>query len=463
MDTEIPRLLDKVPLAEAVWLLWEQTFPDTALNDFFDDHRGRSFERKFSFAHIVHLLNDALCQHGGSAEQTLIRHGSTEQCPGSVQAFYGKVRRLPVALSEAFLAEGAQRLRSWLPPQPYAEAPASLRDFRILIFDGKTFKHAAKRLKPLRQLAGAGLGGRALVAMELATGLLVGMAAREDAHVNEALLVADLLPQVRQHLDGPRLWVADRQFGDLAQVRRCLEDGDHCVLRLHKKSRFTPDPQQPVRHGVDRLGRAWVDEIGTLHSKRQGALPMRRITLTRDGLPPIVIVTDLLDTERYPANDLLELYRQRWGIEHVFQQVTEVFQLKHLIGSHPKAIIFQGALCMTLYNLLVVVRALIADTQDRPAKTISTYNLFYDLKRDLIVLHHLLTPAQILAALRERAVDISDLHAYLRESLGRAWKKRWIKSPPKKRHVKPVKHKRGTAGHFSIHRVLVESEKAKDV
>jgi hypothetical protein len=463
MDTDFPGLLNKVPLAEAVWLLWNQAFPDAALNDLFDAHRGRSYERVFSFAHLVHLVNDALCQHGGHAQQTLIRQGSTEQCPGSIQAFYRKLRNLPVALSEAFLAEGADCLRPYLPKRPYVEAPASLRDFRILVMDGKTFKHAAKRLKPLRGYAGAGLGGRALVAMELTTGLIVGMAAHEDAHVNEALLVADLLPQVRQHVHGKRLWVADRQFGDLAQVRRCLEGDDHCVLRLHKKSRFTPNPEQPVGHGVDPSGRVWVDEVGTLHSHRHGALPMRRITLTRDGAEPIVIITDLLDAAVYPANDLLELYRQRWGIERVFQQVTEVFHLKHLIGSSPKAIIFQGALCMTLYNLLVVVRALVAETQDRPAATISTYNLCYDLNRELIVLHHLLTPDEVLAALRERAAAIPDLLTYLRETLGGAWSKRWIKSPPKKRHAKPVKHKRGTAGHFSIHRVLVENEKAKDV
>jgi hypothetical protein len=463
MGTDFPGLLDKVPLAEAVWLLWNQAFSDTALNDFYAAHRGRSYERVFSFSNLVQLVNDALCQHGGRAEQTLIRQAATAQCPASIQAFYGKLRRLPVGLSEAFLAEGADRLRPFLPQRPYAEAPVSLRDFRILVFDGKTFKRAAKRLKPVRGYAGAGLGGRALVAMELTTGLLVGMAAHEDAHVNEALLVSQLLPPVRQRLPGPRLWVADRQFGDLAQVRRCLEDSDHCVLRLHKKSRFTPDPEQPVRRGVDRLGRAWIDDVGTLHSNRQGALPMRRITLTRDGQEPLVIVTDLLDAERYPANDLLELYRQRWGIEHVFQQVTEVFHLSHLIGSSPKAIIFQGAFCMTLYNLLLVVRALVADTQDRPAATISTYNLCYDLNRELIVLHHLLTPDQVLAALRERAASIPDLRAYLHDSLGRAWTKRWIKSPPKKHHVPPVKHKRGTAGHFSIHRVLVESEKAKDV
>ena len=57
---------------------------------------------------------------------------------------------------------------------------------------------------------------------------------------------------------------------------------------------------------------------------------MRRITVYRDGQEPLEIITDLLDADRYPANDLLELYRQRWGIEQVFQKVSEVFHLTNL-------------------------------------------------------------------------------------------------------------------------------------
>ena len=461
MDTDI--LLGKTPLAEAVWLLWDRALPDATLNGFFETHRGRCYERALSFAQLVHLTSDALCQHGGSGRQALLQHAGTEQLPATEQAFYGKLRRLPLALSEAFLADGAERLRSWLPHRPAVEAPAGLREFRIVVFDGKTFKQAAKRLKPVRDRAGRGLGGRALVALELSTGLLLGMAADPDAHVNEAALVHRLLPQVRQRHPGPRLWVADRQFGDLAQVRRCTEEGDHCVLRLHKNSRLTPDPTHAARHGTDALGRAWTDEVGTLHSIRQGALPMRRITLERPGQPPLVLVTDLWDADAYPANDLLQLYKQRWGIETVFQHVSDVFHLSQLIGSSPQAIVFQGALCMMLYNLLQVVRAIIADTQNRAVSSISTPMLWLDLKRALITLHYLLTPDELVDALRTRAAAITDLHRYLHQSLKHAWTSRWIKSPSKKRHRQPVKHQRGTAGHFSIHRILVENKKAKDV
>jgi hypothetical protein len=295
--------------------------------------------------------------------------------------------------------------------------------------------------------------------MELTTSLLVGMAAHPDAHLNEARLVPQLLHTARQQLPGIRLWVADRQFGDLAQVRRCTEEGDHCVLRLHKKSRFDADATQPVRRGVDERGRAWVEEIGTLHSTRQGSMAMRRITLTREGQEPLVIITDLLDTERYPANDLLALYRERWGIEQVFQKITEVFHLSRLIGSSPQAIIFQGAFCMLLYNMLQVVRAIVADTQDRAPATVSTFHLFEDLQKELTVVHFLIAPDTLIETLRTQAATLTDLPAHLQKILGAAWKKRWIKSPPKKRNPTPSKHKRGTGGHFSIHRVLIEHQK----
>src|SRR5262249_48699093 len=152
-------------------------------------------------------------RHQGHAHKTLAQHADSQQCPASEPAFYGKLRRLPVALSEGLLADGVLRLRRWLPDQPHRPLPASLRALRVLLFDGKTFTHAAKRLKPLRQRAGRALGGKALVALEPATGLIVGMAACPDAHTNDAKLVPLLLPQVRQRLPGPRLWVGDQGFG----------------------------------------------------------------------------------------------------------------------------------------------------------------------------------------------------------------------------------------------------------
>src|SRR5205807_675377 len=119
-----------------------------------------------------------------------------------IQAAYGKLRRVPLAVSAAFLAEGTARLRELLPAPAAGRIPPSLQAFTLTVLDGKAVKRVAKRLKLLRGVRGGLLGGKALVALELNTGLAVALAAHPDGEVNDARLVPDLVPAVRQRLPG---------------------------------------------------------------------------------------------------------------------------------------------------------------------------------------------------------------------------------------------------------------------
>jgi hypothetical protein len=202
----------------------------------------------------------------------------------------------------------------------------------------------AKRLKPLQGRKGGILGGKALVALELRSGLAVAMATDPDGETNDAKLVPALLPQVRSRVAGPRLWVADRQFGDLTQTAAFAAGEDHFVVRYHPKTHFCPDSTRLAQQGHDPQGRAWVEDWGWLGCARAKQRRfVRRITLYRPGEETVILLTDLLDAEQYPANDLLGLYLARWGIERVFQQVTEVFHLQALIGTTPQGTVFQCA------------------------------------------------------------------------------------------------------------------------
>src|SRR5262249_8490051 len=156
-------------------------------------------------------------------------------------------------------------------------------------------------------------------------------------HVNEQVMVSDALAQVRERVRGPRLWVADRLFGNLANFKRCTQSGDHCVLRKHIRSVFQADPEQPVGAGVDAEARSWTDEVGRVRSSGEGEQAARQTTLRREPEGDVVLLTSLTDRQAYPASEILELYRQRWDIEEMYQKVSEVFQLKRLIGAHPQA------------------------------------------------------------------------------------------------------------------------------
>ena len=118
----------------------------------------------------------------------------------SFRAAYGKLGRIPIPVSTAFLAGCTARLREVYPERAAGPDPAaeSLDDYRVIILDGKAIKRVAKRLKPLWGAAGGLLGGRALVAMDMRSGLAVAMRAHPDGDANEVRFVGDLVPEVRQ-------------------------------------------------------------------------------------------------------------------------------------------------------------------------------------------------------------------------------------------------------------------------
>ena len=462
MDRLEREVLARLPLAEAVLLVWSHLADETFLTDLFEAHRGRCYQKVLTFPVLVSLIADALLEHGGSGRQSFERAAEEGQLQASIQAAYGKLGRLPIPLSEALLAYGTERLRTLLPGSTPSPVPVSLRDFSVVVLDGKAIKKVAKRLKPLRGVTGGVLGGKALVALALDSGLAVAMSAHPDGEANEIRLVPEVLPQVRRVVSGTRLWVADSQFCDLEQTGRFTAEGDHFLVRYHPKVQFHADPERPAGCGRDRRGLTYVEEWGWLGGERDRRRRyVRRITLQRPGQEDVIVVTDLVDADRYPAVDLLELYLGRWGIERMFQQVTEVFQLQRLIGGTPQATVFQCAFCLVLYNVIQVVRAHVAETRGYEPEQISTEKLFTDVQRELIAWSVLVDPPVRVAAF-ERPKTAPLIIGRLKELLGSVWSDRWLKAPAKK--CSPPPSRRTLPGnHSSVHRILEEHRNQRKV
>lgn len=445
-------VLSRLPLAEAVLSVWLWITERSHLDSLFQEHRGRCYEDKISFALIVHLIADALLQHGGSGRKSFTRSREQGELEATIQAAYQKLARLPLPLSEAFLAESTQRLIEVAPAVGCEAIPRSLRAFVALTLDGKAVKKVPKRLKPLRQTPGGVLGGKALVALDMSRGLAVAMATDPDGETNDAKLVPLLVPQVQElYEDEVILWLGDRQFCDLNQTAQFVLAGNHFVVRYHPKVGFHRDEERRVHTGKDQQGRTWHEEWGWLgrenHKKRRY---VRRITLQRPQEESIILVTDLLERKNYPANDLLTLYLLRWGIERVFQKITEVFNLEHLIGTTPEGTLFQLAFCLLIYNVIEVVRGYVAVAQEREPETISLELLFDDVQRDLVALHEVLTVGEI-KDLFEGIPTPAGVREQLTKLLSHVWTDRWIKAPSRKRQPPPKKKNRE---HTSVYRLL---------
>jgi hypothetical protein len=449
----------RVPLAEAVLTLWRFAVAQEHLEKLFERLRQRCYTKVLEFSVLVQLMHDALLVYRGSGRQSFEHAREDGRLGVSVQAAFGKLRRMPIALSEGFLAECTDRLRQVFPKTVLRNVPDSLRAFRVNVLDGKAMKHVAKRLKPLRGRSGGVLGGRALVSMDYESGLALGMRADRDGDANDVKFVPELVPLVRRRVAGPRLWVADRQFADLVQTAHFAQNGDHFLVRYNKKLRFYADASRGSREGRDAQGRRYVEDWGWMggpKDKRRRAV--RRITLFRDGEEDIVLLADLLDADAYPAVDLLTLYADRWTIEGMFQQVTEVFCLETLIGGSPEATVFQFAFCLLLYNTIQVVRASLAAIARRDVKTVSTEKLFVDVQRELTACT-VLWDVEQWAARVDRPWRAKEVQSRLRELLRDVWTDRWLKAKSYRRRPHPVVPRLGV--HVSVHRILLEAKQKR--
>ncbi len=232
-----------MPLAEAVVQVFQYIGDDARLQAIFDENRGRCYEGVIRFPTLVALIADALLEHGGSGNQSFSRAQENGELKASKVAAYGKLGRLPIPLSQAFLAELGHSLRGIVPvPQARRRPPESLCEFSTITMDGKAIKNVAKRLKLLRKVGGGLKVDEALVAIHFETGLVIGMHADEDGDANDVRFVPQLLPLIRAEIEGPLLFLADSGFCDLQRMGEYTDGGNHFLIRRHPKVGFHADP-----------------------------------------------------------------------------------------------------------------------------------------------------------------------------------------------------------------------------
>lgn len=457
MDGFTRDVAKRLPLAEAVLRLFSFVCQSEFLNEVFQRYRGRSYQKVICFPVLVQLIADALLQHHGSGRQSFQRAREAGRLATKLRAAYAKLSRVPLSLAIGLLSEATARLSQLFPALVAGQlVPASLARFHVLFLDGKTIKHVAKRLKVLEKIAGKVIGGRLVVAQSFSTGMAVAMGASEDGESGEQPLVPSVLEQVRRLISGVRLYVADRQYCDLIQAKRFTAEGDHFLVRWNRKVKFYRDLDWEPLTGTDRYGRKYTEDwgwIGAPSDPRRRRV--RRIHLCRPGKQEdVILLTDLDDPGVYPADDLLEVYLHRWGIERMFQQVSEVFHLRTLIGSSPRATVFQASFCLLLYNMIQVIRAYIAEPEQREVNTISSEQLFYDVRRELTAWTEVLTTGETVELL-STTWTLAQVRHRLGQLLHGQWTDRWLKSPSNThKHVTPQRNEYAEGGHNSVYRIM---------
>jgi hypothetical protein len=441
-------LMRRSPLAAAVLETSDHIFSDELLDSIWQKYRGRCYQDVLSFDDLLRMMRDALIRHEGSAHKLFIELEHADTNPVNQSSFYRKLANVPVEVSRALLREGTGRLRQ-LMPGPVVKLPECFDDFEVLVGDGKKIRNATKRLKPTRPYSGKLLGAKALVAMDIRSGMAVAMSDSIDGMTNDVPLVPELMSQLREIVAGPILSIWDRQFDDSRTLCRLSErPGDAFIVRMKKNHRFAAESSVETR---DEQGRRVLDEIGIL-GRRKAAMRVRQITLFRQeqGEEDVILLTNLQDRLKHGAHAVLQLYKMRWGIEQVFQQITETFSLSHLIGCSPKAILFQFSYCLLLYNLMQMIKVYVAEDGGVQACAVSMYYLFDDVRKELEAwAYH--TDGSWPRVQRDQAAMVQRLRTLLKGS----WRAvKYTKASDSKPRGQPKPKLRLHGGHSSVQRAL---------
>lgn len=236
----------------------------------------------------------------------------------------------------------------------------------------------------------AGLGfptSHLLMRMDHDTGLILdcidGPMGRSD--------LADT-PQIHAQLGAGDIVLADVAFSGYAHIALILRSQSHVVMPVHhrriidfsegrahahpRKRKSTTRTGKPRSRVIRRLGRddqivdyfkptqkpAWMSQEDWAAIPDRLELREIRRTCHRHGFRPIVvtIVTSLLDAERYPADELIELRLTRWLIETNFRHLKitlgmDVLKCKTVQGVRKERVVF-----ILVYNLIRVLMSRMA-------------------------------------------------------------------------------------------------------
>ena len=178
--------------------------------------------------------------------------------------------------------------------------------------------------------------------------------------------VNDITPAKALRLEPGATYVFDLGYYDYAWWSRMDKLGCRFVTRLKSntplkqaKELSVPQPSGPVLS--DRIGLLPRRMAASRHNPMWDSV--REITVRNTTGKVIRIVTNDLDA---PAQEIADLYKQRWQIELLFKWLKQNLEIKHFLGTSQNAVCIQVYVALIAYLLLNLARQ--AQSSIRSAK-----------------------------------------------------------------------------------------------
>ena len=452
LGEKIEAFAHKAPAAVLVRAVLQRDLDPQRMNQLFHDAAELQYENKLLFSTVMMLMIDVSLKSVPSLNRAYLLH--QEEIPVSVKALYDKVNGLEIGISRELVADSFRNLAPVVDQLKAKHAPF-LEGFRTLILDGNHFAATQRRLKELRNKTAGPLPGKALVLFDQEYGMVRDVIPCEDGHTQERALLGPIL----EHIRLKDCLIGDRNFCVIAFFAEIAARDGSFVVRHHGQLKCWQGIGERKFVGATETGDVYEQRIVIKQEKTGTILKLRRVTVvlkqkTRDGDQEIHILTNLKWREA-TAVKVSELYRKRWRIEGMFQDLTQSLQCEIDTLAYPRAAVFAFCLAVKAYNAVALVRAALrSEWGESVVEELSWYHLCSETSSVWAGMEIAVEPADW-----SRLIDGLSPSSYgqlLRELAGRMNLSKYKKSRRKPKAKSPPRRGSSDGPHVSTAQVLAE-------
>lgn len=449
LSNAFDRFLAQRPMAVMARGVLEHLLDPAHLDRVFEAAAERGYQRELLFSTLVDLFADVVLRVEPSVHAAYQRRQA--EVGVSAAAVYRKLNGVEPVVSAALVADSARRARAVIGELRAAHEPW-LPGYRCRVLDGNHLGATEHRIGELRATWAAPLPGRVLVVLDPQWMLATEVFLTPDGHASERSLLDAVVTAV-----GPRdVWIADRNFCTLGFLFGIARRLGFFVVRQHGSLEGELVGQRR-RRGRIHTGVVYEQKIRLTDPGTGRSRVWRRVTVelkapTRDGDRELHLLTSL-PAAVASAAAVCDLYRRRWTLETVFQEVTTTLACEHPTLGYPRAALFGFCLALLAYNAVSVLKAALRAVHGAATvtETVSGYYIALEVRQAADGLS-VAVPADAWAGFA--AAPAAALAAWLRTAAAGIDLRRYRKHPRGPKKPPPEKAAYQNGGHVSTERLL---------
>ncbi len=350
-STILQRFMERSPIPVIVQVLLERVLSPEKLDAWFEGAAVEQYTRELLFSTVFELMNLVVFKTFPSVHAAYQESG--EAIEVSIASVYNKLNGLEANTSAALVRDTASE-KAGIMEALGAVRESWLPGYRIKVLDGNCIEATEHRLEVLRETKAGALPGKSLVVYDPALEMAIDVFPCEDGHAQER----SLLEQVLATVEPGDVWIKDRNFCVRDFLCGIEDEKAYFITRQHQGLSWEAvDSQRYVGQSeTGKLYEQWVrvvDAEGKARKYRRIRVSLKKAT--RDGEREIFILTNLPKSVA-SAKLIAEMYRKRWSIETMFQQLESHLHSEINTLGYPKAALFGFCVALVAYNVLAVVK-----------------------------------------------------------------------------------------------------------